>query len=112
MQANWGYDMSFPDSTQGQAHFSGTGSNPFESSLARISWDMRTVINTSDLTNVTAYVNYNHTCYPAHGIKVNNYTLYRWEPPRNDADWITGCLVFQQGKIIGQQQSPTHVPCN
>ena len=110
--SNWTYDVSFPYSTQGQAHFSGSGSNPFESSLAKISWDMRTVVDTSNLDWVTAYVNYNHTCYPSHGIMVNNYLIYQYIPPRNDTTYIFNCLVLQSGKIIGQQQSSTHVPCN
>jgi hypothetical protein len=105
-------DVSFPYPTQGQAHNYGTASNPLESSLAKIAWDMRTVIDYSNLDNVTGIVNYNHTCFPAHIIKVNDHTIYSWTPPRNDTDYITGCLLFQQGKIIGQQTQAQQVSCD
>jgi hypothetical protein len=110
--SNFHQDASFPYSTQGQAHNYGTASNPLESSLAKIAWDMRTLVDYSNPDFVTAYVNYNHTCFPAHIIKVDGHTVYNWVPPRTDTDYITGCLLFQQGKIIGQQTQSEHVPCD
>ncbi|MBV9954729.1 MAG: hypothetical protein JOZ70_05735 [Pseudolabrys sp.] len=110
--ANWHYDLTYPTSTQGQVHYYGTASNPLESSAAAIAWDMRTTIETANLDYITARVNYNHSCYPAHTIMVNDFLVYQYVPPRNDTTYITGCLLFQLGKIIGQQSQDTHVPCN
>ena len=89
------YDVSFPFANQGQVHFSGASSNPLENAYAPITWDMRTVLNTTDAQSPTGYVNYNHTCYPAHQIKVNGQVIYSYPPPRNDLTYITGCLFFQ-----------------
>jgi hypothetical protein len=105
------YDMSFPYSTQSQTHFYGTATNPLESVRAPIAWDFRAVIDDSSWTNPTAYVNYNHSCYPAHRVYVNGHSVYHYVPPRNDSDYITGCLLFQRDKLIGQTSS-TSVPCN
>ncbi len=89
-------------------HYSGAASNPLET-YAPITWDMRTVIDTTNPLSPTAYVNYNHTCYPSHQIKVNGAVVYLYTPPQNDIIFITNCLLFQSGKIIGQT-SPTGVP--
>jgi hypothetical protein len=99
-------------SESGSAHFDGTASNPLESSLAKISWDMRVTMDGSNPNNaLVTTVNYNHTCYPAHIIKVQEYTVYYWGPPRSDPAYITGCLLLQQGKIIGQSSPNKRVPC-
>jgi|GEM_PF-4635177 len=103
------HDESFPYSTQGQSHFAGSASNPLELVNAPIDWDMRTVIDDSNQQSPTAYVNYNHTCYPSHQIKVNNQIVYLYTPPRNDTTYIFGCLVVQSGKITGQTV-PVQVP--
>jgi hypothetical protein len=103
------YDASYPVAHQGQVHFSGSASNPLEPP-APINWDMRTVINTPNPAAPTAIVNYNHTCFPAHQIKVNGTIVYLYTPPRNDTTYIFGCLALQSGKIIGQQSSSTPVP--
>ena len=103
--------VNFPYAHQGQVEFSGASSNPLESTYAPITWDMRTVVDTTNPQSPTAYVNYNHTCYPSHQIKVNNQVIYLYTPPRNDLVYITGCLYFQTGKITGQT-NPTTVPPN
>ncbi len=103
------HDETYPYLHQGQVHYSGAASNPLEDRYAPITWDMRTVIDTTNPLSPTAYVNYNHTCYPSHQIKVNGAIVYLYTPPRNDISFITQCLFFQTGKIIGQT-SPTGVP--
>ncbi len=45
---NFSYDVSFPYSHQGQVHYPGSAANPFESQFATITWDMRTVIDTTN----------------------------------------------------------------
>jgi hypothetical protein len=110
--SNWIYDLTVPNQTQGQVHFSGTGSNPLETWLARIAWDMRTLIDITNLDNITAKVNYNHTCFPAHAIMVNDFLVYNYSPPRSDSVYLINCLVLQLDKVIGEQSTPTHVPCN
>lgn len=82
----------------------GTASNPLEAVSAPIAWDMNTLVDYSNLDYVTAKVNYNHTYFPAHIVYGNGIVVYHWEPPRSDVSYVTGCLLFQLGKITGQQQ--------
>ena len=89
---------------------SASASNPLESVNAPITWDMRIVVDTTNPNAPTAYVNYNHTCYPSRQIIVNGDLLYRYTPPRNDLNYITGCLLFQSGKITGQTNPSTIAP--
>jgi hypothetical protein len=97
----------------GDVRFYGTGSNPLESSLARISWDMRILMNGNDPTDARVTdVNYNHSCFPAHIIKVQRFTVYHWVPPQADPNYVFGCLVLQLGKIAGQTQPNKKVPCD
>jgi len=103
------HDESYPYAHQGQVHYSGSSANPLESQSATITWDMRIVLDTTNSQSPTAYVNYNHTCYPSHQIKVNGNLVYLYTPPRNDIDYLTGCLLFHAGTIIGQT-NPVPVP--
>lgn len=108
-------DLTTSGTTQqnGNVRFYGTGSNPLESSLARVAWDIRVLMNGNNPTDARVTdVNYNHTCFPAHIIKVQRFTVYYWGPPRADPVYIFGCLVLQQGKIIGQAQPNKKVPCD
>ena len=106
---NFSYDVSFPQAHQGQVHYTGAASNPLETDLATITWDMRTVIDTTNPQSPTAYVNYNHTCYPAHQIKVNGQVIYLYTPPANDFLYITGCRLLHLNPVIGVT-SPVPVP--
>jgi hypothetical protein len=108
--SGFSHDESFPYSHQGQSHFAGSTCNPLEP-CATIDWDMRTVIDTSNPQAPTAYVNYNHTCYPAHQVKVNGQVVYNYTPPSNDPSYVSSCLLFKLNKRIGQTQPvpvPTH----
>lgn len=100
-------DLRLNDSLRhaGQVHYSGTGSNPLESPVARIAWDMRTLIDISNLDNIRAKVNYNHTCFPAHAILVNNFVIYNYVPERSDALYLANCLVLQIDKVVGEQSA-------
>ena len=110
--SNWLLDHSVPFPTQGQTRMYGTGNNPLEPSIGGISWDMRTLIDISNLDNIRAKVSYNHSCYPAHHVSVNNYPVYSYIPPRNDESFLFACLALRQGKIIGEQPVTTQAPCN
>jgi hypothetical protein len=70
---------------------------------------MRTVLDATNPYSPTAYVNYNHTCYPAHQIKVNGTVVYLYTPPRNDLVYIAACLSQLNPKITGQT-SAVQVP--
>lgn len=70
---------------------------------------MRTVIDIKNKNSATAYVNFNHTCYPSHQIKVNGEVVYLYTPPENDLLYITGCLTGLLSHITGQT-SPKSVP--
>jgi hypothetical protein len=95
------HDESYPYGSQGQAHFAGSAANPLEPS-PQIKWDMRVVIDDPNVQAPTAYVNYNHTCYPAHHIVVNGQEVYSYIPPRNDTAFILGCLSDAFDHVIGQ----------
>lgn len=56
-------------------------------------------------------VNYNHTCFPAHMIKVQEYTVYEWKPTSDDIGYVATCLVLQLNKIIGDVHPNKRVPC-
>lgn len=108
-------DLTVSGATQqnGSARFFGTAANPLESSLARISWDMRVNVNGDNPTNArVTTINYNHSCFPAHVVKVQRFTTYYWGPPRSDTTYVFGCLVLQQGKIEGQSSPNKQVPCD
>jgi hypothetical protein len=40
------------------------------------------------------------------------FTTYYWGPPRSDETYVFGCLVLQQGKIVGQSSPNKKVPCD
>lgn len=58
-------------------------------------------LNTPSQTAANAYVNYNHTCYPAHQITVNGSQVYLYSPPSNTFAYIAVCLSGLN-KVIGQ----------
>ncbi len=53
----------------------GSGSNPLENPLATITWNMF-IVPSDYPNNPSVTVNYQHTCYPAHIIKVNGTVVY------------------------------------
>ena len=103
------YDVSYPYAHQAQVHYVGSVYNSLESSIATITWDMRTVLDTTNPQSPTAYVNYNHTCYPAHQIKVNGAVIYSYIPPDDSPNYLLTCLVLHDFKRVGVTQ-PTSVP--
>jgi hypothetical protein len=103
------YDVSYPYAHQAQVHYVGSVYNSLESSIATITWDMRTVLDTTNPSSPTAYVNYNHTCYPAHQIKVNGAVIYSYIPPDDSSNYLFTCLVLHDYKRVGVTQ-PTSVP--
>ena len=95
------YDMSYPYGTQAQFHSYGSATNPLDFQIGSIAWDMRTVVDDTSPSSPTAYVNYNHTCYPAHIVKVNDLVVYSYTPSRNDPAYIVGCLTGVYSHITG-----------
>jgi hypothetical protein len=59
----------------------GSGQNPLSYPFGAIGWSMTTNI---DAGSNTGHVAYQHTCYPAHQVKVANTTLYRYIPPNSN----------------------------
>jgi hypothetical protein len=53
----------------------GSGQNPLSYPVGSSSWSMTTYI---DAVSNTGHVAYQHTCYPAHQVKVANTTLYSY----------------------------------
>jgi hypothetical protein len=80
-----------------------------ESDWAAINWNINTVVNDPNPAQPTAYVNYNHTCYPAHIVKVNNQVIYTYTPPSNTPAYIGLCLTGINPHVTGQT-SPVVVP--
>lgn len=113
--SNMSGELAVSGATQqnGSARLYGTAANPLESSIAQISWDMRINVNGDDPTNArVTSINYNHSCFPAHVIKVQRFTTYYWGPERSDPSYVFGCLVLQLGKIQGQIAPNKQVPCD
>ena len=98
---NFSHDESYPFAHQAQVHYVGASANPLEDQNATITWDMRTVIDTTNQLAPTAYVNYNHTCYPAHQVKVDGAVIYYYEPPDNSPSYLVTCLVLHDFKRTG-----------
>jgi hypothetical protein len=99
---------------QAQSRVWGSGSNPLESTAARITWDVNAIFNYQNLDYVTAYANITHSCFPAHVVNTNNKTLYHYRPPSYDQSYIFSCLVLQQGQTQGLVWGypGVQVPCN
>jgi hypothetical protein len=86
--------VSFPQAHQGQVHYTGSASNPFEAQWVAISWDETTLINNANPQSPTASIpSYNFTCYPSHQIKVNGQVVYLYTPPYNNTLYIGTCLA-------------------
>ena len=96
--------------SQGQELFTGSASNPLAPPGFAINWNMRTVLDTTNPNAPTAYVNYNHTCYPAHQVVVNGKTIYSYTPADNTFSYITTCLSGISSTKITGQTSPVSVP--
>ena len=101
--------VSYPFASQGQFLAYGSAGNPLESDWAAINWNINTVVNDPNPAQPTAYVNYNHTCYPAHIVKVNNQVIYTYTPPSNTPAYIGLCLTGINPHVTGQT-SPVVVP--
>jgi hypothetical protein len=80
----------------------GSGQNPLSVPFGSIGWRMTTYINAA---SSTGHVAYEHTCYPAHQVKVANTTLYLYTPPSSDTSYIAACLTGLRPEVIGS--SPT-----
>ena len=104
------YNVTYPAAHQSTVQEQGSAYNPLESSLATIQWNMYTLVDDTNPSSPTAAVNYNHTCFPAHQIKVNGTVVYSYHPPREDATYIGGCLLLHQGMIGPLQTNPVTVP--
>ena len=98
--------VSYPSPTQAQAHLYGSATNPLEPSPP-ITWDMNVVVDDSNPASPTAYVNYNHTCYPAHIVKVNGTVVYSYQPAYNNPFYLGNCLLQSPlfGKVVGQSSA-------
>jgi hypothetical protein len=93
--SNFSYTPLNEGTNLGALQLSGSASNPLETTLAAISWNMITTINVSNPSQPTASVQYNHTCYPAHQVKVgpDNTVVYSYTPPYNNLAYIAACLT-------------------
>ena len=73
---------------------------------------MRVYMNGSNPNNAqVTEVNYNHTCFPAHMIKVQGYTVYEWKPTSDDIMYVASCLVLQLNKVTGDVHPNKRVLC-
>ena len=107
------YTVTFPYPHQAQVLFYGAVSNPLDAAAGPITWNVRTVINTSNPTAPTGYVNYNTTCFPAHEVQVDNGTpLFSYMPSTSATAYIATCLGLNGttgiNPIVGQTQ-PTAI---
>ena len=94
-------DVSYPAAHVADVRLSGSSGNPLEPP-APITWDMHTVIDTTNAESPKAYVEFDHTCFPAHQIKVNETSIYSYQPPRTDVGYRFDCLFLHINKLVGQ----------
>ena len=80
----------FPSTTQANVQLVGIGRDPLEPQLQQVGirWSMVTSIEESNPASPTATVTYNHTCYPAHIVKVNGTVVYSYQPPYNNTAYL------------------------
>ena len=107
------YTVTFPYPHQAQVLFYGAVSDPLDAPAGPITWNVRTVLNTSNPTAPTGYVNYNTTCFPAHEVQVDNGTpLFSYMPSTSATAYIATCLGLNGttgiNPIVGQTQ-PTAI---
>jgi hypothetical protein len=84
-----GHSVTFVSSTS-SVNLYGFGANPleqFEPPGLGVSWNMTVNIDSS---KKTAFVNYTHTCYPAHIVKVNGTVVYSYIPGPDNTFYIAG----------------------
>jgi hypothetical protein len=103
------YQVTFPTAQQEVVTFTGTGNDPLEPKFGGINWNMAVLVNDSNPNAPQAYVNYNHTCYPAINVKVNGTTIYDYQPPQNNTTYLSLCLLDVYSHIVGQSV-PMTVP--
>jgi hypothetical protein len=82
----------------------GSGQNPLSVPVGSIGWSMTTYIDTA---SSTGHVAYQHTCYPAHQVKVANTTLYLYTPPNSSSTFIVNCLTGINDEVIGTSTTKT-----
>ena len=101
-----------PTNESGEVFFTGRSSNPLESDAARIRWNVRVTMDGSNPLNVrVTQVAFDHSCFPAHNVKVQGYTVCHYVPPRTDTIYVTSCLLFQNDPVVGQRTVNRQVPC-
>jgi hypothetical protein len=83
----------------------GIASDPLETQVGGISWDLTVSINT---TSNTATINGWNTCYPAHQIRVNSILIFDYQPQpgQNTTSYLAACLVLSDAGAL----NPTLVP--
>ncbi len=98
--------LTYSIDNNGELVYLGNSSNPLEPGIAPIFWSITTSIDTSNPSQPTATVSYEHTCYPAHQVKIGSTInpVYSYTPPSNDLLYITGCLAFGAGHVSGVTQ--------
>jgi hypothetical protein len=104
------HSVSYPSPTQAVVQPSGAGINPLE--IFRndeIVWNMFVSIDDSNPTVPTASVNYTHTCYPGHIVKVNGTVVYSYQPTTNNSIYYAGCLTGVLPAVTGQS-GPVVIP--
>ena len=73
---------------------------------------MTVFVDETNPASPQSYVNFDHTCYPAHIVKVNGQVVYSYQPPYNNSVYLSLCLTNAPGfgHVTGQQSVNTAVP--
>lgn len=101
------YGVQFPGFPNVIVNLHGLGQDPLEPRIGGIQWDMNV-----EITNNSAVVHYDHTCYPAHQVKVNGTVVYSYLPSHNNTAYLVGCLTNLLPRVVGETLVPTLVPAN
>lgn len=114
---NYHEQLTFPYSggigqmSQAQAHLWGTAANPLDQPAANIMWDVRVVTNYyTGFDYTSAYAVGSHTCFPGFVVQSQLKILHHYMPPRNDTNYVFGCLFVHSG-MISVQANEIQVPC-
>jgi hypothetical protein len=107
------YNIAYPSSTQVKVGLLGLGQDPLEPKFGGIQWSVAVTIDDSNPSAPSAYVNYAHTCYPAHNVKVNGFVVYDSQrdigfPQQNTTGYLMNCLAF--APLVTGQTQPVAIP--
>jgi hypothetical protein len=101
--ATWGNPVT-------QVNLYGSGSNPLESDMGAIKWNLVVSLDTTDPAQPKAWISGGTaTCYPEHVVTVNGIQVFDQPPSSNLPPYIVYCLALP-GSTVSPSQHKTVPP--